>query len=117
MNEQSKEAMDLLHKGFEAGRTTNVAEAQEKVRELWETTLGVLRTNIHFLLKTQSPPFKSGKNLPEAWPAPVRGQVNRGRSPGQSERTYRRRGGGGRQRRGYSRRCVVRRSAGVSGRA
>ena len=54
MNEQSKNAMDLLHKGFEAGRSTNVAEAQEKVRELWEMTLGVLRTNIHTLLKTQS---------------------------------------------------------------
>jgi len=54
MNEQSKKAMELLHKGFEAGRTTNVAEAQEKVRELWEMTLGVLRTNIHSLLKAQS---------------------------------------------------------------
>ena len=54
MNEHSKDAMDLLHKGFEAGRSTNLAEAQEKVRELWETTLGVLRTNIHSLLKAQS---------------------------------------------------------------
>ena len=54
MNEQSKNAMDLLHKGFEAGHSTTVAEAQDKVRELWEMTLGVLRTNIHTLLKTQS---------------------------------------------------------------
>jgi hypothetical protein len=54
MNEQSKTAMELLHKGFEASRSTNVPEAQENVRELWEMTLGVLRTNIHSLLKTQS---------------------------------------------------------------
>jgi hypothetical protein len=54
MNEHSKNAMELLHKGFEAGRSTNLAEAQENVRELWEMTLGVLRNNIHSLLKTQS---------------------------------------------------------------
>jgi hypothetical protein len=53
-NEQSSAAMDMLHRGFEVSRSTNIGDAQEKVRELWETSLGVMRNNIHSLLKVQS---------------------------------------------------------------
>ena len=67
MNEQSKKAMDMLHKGFEVSRSTNLADAQEKVRELWEMTLGVLRTNIHTLVERRSRrPCRSGKRWPAA---------------------------------------------------
>jgi polyhydroxyalkanoate synthesis regulator phasin len=54
LNEQSQRAMEMLHKGFDVSRSTNVAEAQEKVHELWEMSLGVLRNNMHSLLKAQS---------------------------------------------------------------
>jgi hypothetical protein len=54
MNEQAKSAMDLLHKAFEVNQSTNLPEAQGRLGELWEMTLGVMRNNIHSLLKTQS---------------------------------------------------------------
>jgi hypothetical protein len=63
MNEQSKNAMEMLHKGFEAGRSMNVAESQDKVRELWEMTLTVLRNNVHSLLKAQSQAIQKWEEL------------------------------------------------------
>jgi hypothetical protein len=54
MNEQAQTAMGMLHQAFEVGRSTNPAEAQEKTHQLWEMSLGVVRTNIHSLLKTHA---------------------------------------------------------------
>jgi hypothetical protein len=54
MNEQTQSAMDLLHKAFELNRSANLVEAQNKMGELWESTLGIMRNNIHAFLKTQS---------------------------------------------------------------
>jgi hypothetical protein len=54
MNEQAHGAMGMLHQAFEVGRSTNLAEAQEKTHQLWEMSLGLVRTNIHCMLKAHA---------------------------------------------------------------
>jgi hypothetical protein len=35
-------------------RSTNLVEAQEKTHQLWETTLGIIRTNVHSMLRSHA---------------------------------------------------------------
>jgi hypothetical protein len=80
MNDQAKNAMDMLHQAFEMGRSTNLVEAQEKTHQLWETTLGVIRTNVHSMLRSHA-------TLMEQW-AKMAGAASNGHvAPSQSAPT------------------------------
>ena len=54
LNEQSKNAMEMLHKAFDVSRSGNVSEAQEKTPRTVGNEPGRVANNIHSLLKVQS---------------------------------------------------------------
>jgi hypothetical protein len=82
MNEQAQNAMGMLHQAFEVGRSTNPAEAQEKTHQLWEMSLGVVRTNIHSMLKAHAAMMEKWEEVAGAVnPAAHNGNGHKGAAP------------------------------------
>ncbi|HEX9786212.1 MAG TPA: hypothetical protein VGA56_26230 [Opitutaceae bacterium] len=52
MEENSKAGTDLLQKAFQVWQPGTVAEAQNRVRELWESSLSAVRMNAQTIVKT-----------------------------------------------------------------
>lgn len=52
LEENSKAGTDLLQKAFQVWQPGTVAESQNRVRELWETSLSAVRMNAQTVVKT-----------------------------------------------------------------
>lgn len=54
LNRGTKESLELLQRAFEAAQITTPEEFQHKTRELWESSLGVLRSNAQTLVQANA---------------------------------------------------------------
>jgi hypothetical protein len=54
MNRSAKESLDLLNQAFEVAQVTNPEQAQTKMREMWEASLGVMRSNAQAMVQANA---------------------------------------------------------------
>ncbi len=54
MDQNTRSSMDLLKKVFETCQSESIAEAQTKIRDLWEASLGTLRQNAQAIVQTNA---------------------------------------------------------------
>src|SRR5215475_13648022 len=62
-NRTSKQTIDLFGKTLSVYQATSVTDAQRRVQDLIETSLGALRTNVHSALNTNAKIIASWKEL------------------------------------------------------
>lgn len=63
MNQNTKTAMELTQRAFEARQVGSASDAQAKTREIWETALGALRTNTEAVVQANSRMLESWTEL------------------------------------------------------
>lgn len=54
MNQNAKSSMEMLEKAFESGQSMDPAALQAKTQDLWETSLGMVRTNMQTMVQTNT---------------------------------------------------------------
>lgn len=54
MNQNAHTSMEMLEKAFATQRPADVSEMQARTQELWETSLGMVRSNVQNMVQTNS---------------------------------------------------------------
>jgi len=54
LDQNSRNSLDLLKKGFEVAQSESVAEVQAKLREMWERSLAEVRSNVQSVVQLNS---------------------------------------------------------------
>ncbi len=65
MNQNAATCLDLLQKAMETGQSESMADAQNKTRQLWESSLNALRTNTQAMISANG-------RIMESWAALAR---------------------------------------------
>jgi len=71
MNENAKRSVDLMEKVVAAGQSQSIGEAQEKARQIWESSLDAARKNTEALVQANVKALDAWSQLFKNAPKPV----------------------------------------------